>query len=62
MPKRPTKEDAIDSLLSAMDAMQQDPELEEVDTLGLMEQAISDALQHLTGKIKHTRDLQKKGL
>jgi hypothetical protein len=43
------KKDAINSLLAAQHEIECDPELEECDTLALMEEAISDALEYLTG-------------
>jgi len=42
-----TKQEAIDSLTTAKSEMEEDPELECVDTLALMEQAIDDAYSYL---------------
>jgi hypothetical protein len=53
---KPSRALTVLALITAMDAMQDDPELEEVDTLSLMEEAISLALEHLTGASRHTRD------
>ena len=44
-----TKEQAIESLKKAQREMEIDPNLEEVDTLSLMETAIADALEYFTG-------------
>jgi hypothetical protein len=45
-----TKAQAIESLQDAQGAIEADPDLEGVDTLALMQEAIEDALEHLTGK------------
>jgi hypothetical protein len=50
----------IIDLNCAMDMMQADPELEEVDTLSVMEDVISDAIYFFTKKRRTTRDLEKK--
>lgn len=46
----------VQSLTVCMDAMQADPEFEEVDTLSLMEDAISDAIFFFTDIRRNTRD------
>lgn len=56
---RPTKLTVIAALTQAMNAMQDDPELEDVDTLSLMEDAISDALEYFTGERRTTRQHEK---
>lgn len=42
-----TKQEAIDSLTTARNEMEEDPGLECVDTIALMEQAIDDAYSYL---------------
>lgn len=45
-------------LRDVMAMMQNDPELEEVDTLSVMEDIISDVLYHFTGERHRTRGLE----
>ena len=45
----------ISNLNCAMDMMQADPELEEVDTLAVMEETISDTIYFFTKKRRTTR-------
>lgn len=43
-----TKDQAIESLQRAQREMEEDPDLECVDTISLMETAIADALEYFT--------------
>lgn len=49
------RDTVIVSLTDAMNAMQDDPEFNDVDTTALMETAISEALELLTGTKRTTR-------
>jgi hypothetical protein len=49
----------IQDLRDVMAMMQNDPELEETDTLSVMEDIISDTLYYFTGERYRTRDKQK---
>lgn len=50
----------VAQLNAAMDAMQKDPEFEDVDTLAIMEEAISNAITYHTGKIRTTRGADRR--